>query len=208
MNVLAPFCGVLLLVAAPATAAENPYQLIDKQIVVEDFAQCVLAQAPERSRQLLATQVNSVEEEKLARALMTGLPNCTKGRPVLTMKTGEARGALAEAVLKSDRDLASHLANLEAVPAPRPTETDGRKFVSAYGRCLAMASPANARTLIATEHGSSAEKTAMLGFDAALKDCMPIGFSYQINVGDVRNHVATALYDRAIALTGGGDPNA
>lgn len=200
--------GPIMLAAAPATAADNPYELVDKQVVLDDFARCVLEQAPKRSRELLATAVESAEEKKLAIALMTGLPACTKGRPVLTMKTGEARGALAEAVLKSDGDLAAHLAALEPEKAERPTETDGRRFVYAYARCLALASPANARGLIVTVPGSDEEKSAMLGFDASLKDCMPSGFSYQLNIRDVRNHVATALYDRAMASSGGGDTNA
>lgn len=194
--------------AAPALAGAAEPALVPKQQVVSEFAACVLKQQPERVRALLASEQGSDEERSVAKRLMEGTASCTRGRAFITMRTGEARGALAEAALKADAGLARHAEGLVAQDIARPTETTGRQFVIAYGQCLATRSPAQARALIATEYDSSAERDAMMGFDAALKDCMPTGFAYQINIRDVRNHVASALYDRALAASGGGDKNA
>jgi hypothetical protein len=202
------FVLVPVAIAASAAANENPYRLVDKQVVLQEFAQCVFEQAPQRSRAFLATPIETAEEESAAQTLFTGQFPCIKERPHLSMQTGAARGALAEAVLKSDQALSRQLAALQPVDTARPTETDGRKFVYAYAQCLTAKAPAQARELIGTEPASTAERQAMMAFDQALSDCMPTGLSYQINIRDVRNHVATALYDRAIAASGGGDTNA
>lgn len=179
-----------------------------KQQVVSEFAACVLEQQPERSKALLASEADSFEERSLAKRLMEGTSSCTRGRAFISMHTGEARGALAEAMLRVDSALASAAARLTAVPVDRPTETVGRRFLIVYGRCLAARAPTEALALMATPYGSAAERDAVLGFDGALKDCMPLEFNYQLNIRDVRNHVASALYDRALAASGGGDKNA
>lgn len=202
------FAGLAALVATPVFGQAERSATIPKQAVVSDFAACVLKRSPERARELLASPVGSPEERKLAKSLMSGMSSCTNGRMFISMRTGEARGALAEAVLKSDARLADQVTQLPALTAPRPTETEGRQFVMAYARCLTAQSPASARALVATEYGSPEEGNAMMAFDSALKDCMPTGLAYRIDIRDVRNHVATALYDRAMASSGRGDPNA
>ncbi len=194
--------------AAPAMAGAAEPALVPKQQVVSEFAACVLKQQPERVRALLASRQGSDEERSVAKRLMEGTASCTRGRAFITMRTGEARGALAEAALKADAALSRNASGLAAQDVPRPTETAGRPFVIAYGQCLAARSPSQARALISTEYDSTAERDAMMAFDAALKDCMPTGLAYQINIRDVRNHVASALYDRALAASGGGDKNA
>jgi hypothetical protein len=196
------------LLATPAIGQAGQSATVPKQAVVSEYAACVLKRSPERARELLATQVGSTEERTIAKSLMVNMASCTNGRKFISMRTGEARGALAEAVLKSDAQLAEQASKLAAQPADRPTETEGRRFVMAFARCLTAQSPVSARALIGTEYGSAEEKAAMLAFDTALKDCMPTGLSYSIDVPDVRNHVATALYDRAMASSGRGDPNA
>ena len=207
-----PLLGFSLMVASalavPAQAGAAEPALVPKQQVVSEFAACVLEQQPERVRALLASEQGSDEERSVAKRLMEGTASCTRGRAFITMRTGEARGALAEAVLKADAGLAGYADGLGVQDFARPTETTGRKFVIAYGQCLAARSPSQARALIVTDYDSAAERDAMMGFAAALKDCMPTGLAYQINIRDVRNHVASALYDRALAASGGGDKNA
>lgn len=180
----------------------------NKQAVLAAFAQCVLAQEPGSVRALLATEIESQEEAKLAKRLLSNQDYCTKGRDIISMRTGEARGALAEAALKADPVLSEGLGQLTSVPVERPTETVGRRFVMAYSRCLVAIAPDKARALIGADYGSPEEASAMMAFDAALKDCMPLGFAYNLNIRDVRNHVATALYDRATGSSVGGDTNA
>ncbi|MFN3818667.1 hypothetical protein [Blastomonas sp.] len=197
-----------VLLAAPALAAQEKPAFIPKQEVLADFAACVFKANPERTRALLATEIDSSDERSLATSLMVSQTQCTGGRAFVSMNTGEARGALAEAVLKSDASLVQSVQLLEPEAITRPTETVGRKFVMAYSRCLVSAAPDKARGLIITDHGSGEENSAMMAFGEALKDCMPLGFAYNINIRDVRNHVAAALYDRAMASPVGGDLNA
>lgn len=202
------FISATALLASPASAGDGKPATVPKQTVLAEYAACVLAQHPEKTRQLLATEIDSKAEYAIAKSLMANQSQCTNGRMFISMKAGEARGALAEAVLKSDAALVQSAQQLAPEAAVRPTETAGRKFVMAYSRCLVATAPDKARNLILTGYGSGEEGATMMAFDAALKDCMPLGFAYNLNIRDVRNHVATALYDRAIAASGGGDKNA
>lgn len=193
------------MLVAPAFAGEAKPAFVPKQSVLAEYAACVLAQQPEKTRQLLATSIDSKEEYTIAKSLLANQSQCTNGRMFISMKAGEARGALAEAALKSDASLVQSAQMLAPEPVARPTETVGRKFVMAYSRCLVASSPDKARGLIITGYGSGEENSAMMAFGDALKDCMPLGFAYTLNIRDVRNHVATALYDRAMASSGSGD---
>lgn len=172
-----------------------PAGLENKQATLADFADCVIAQAPERTAELLATQPGT-REEGLALRKFTGLESCTRGRSFVSARTGEMRGALAEAALKRDAaKLASLTKRAGRAPARIAERAAGtRPFVIAYGQCLAGAAPAQAVSLIATPHGSDDEKRAMMAIGEPLKACMPEGVAYSLNIRDVRNHVADALY--------------
>lgn len=196
------------VLAPSANAAGGNDKLSSKQAVITEFASCVIKQAPDRVRAFLATPVGSKEEMEQVKVLMGGKSQCTKGRMYLSMHTGQARGALAESLIKSDMAIAATVEQLAPLAADRPTETNGRMFVMAYARCLTSLDPQAARKLIATPHGTPDETAAISSFGPALQDCMPLGLVYRINVNDVRNHVATALYDRAMASSGAGEPNA
>jgi hypothetical protein len=106
------------------------------------------------------------------------------------------RGALAEAALRRDAAKLAALAVRPAAPAARITErgVGTRPFVIAYGQCIAAAAPAQAVALIGTPHGSDDEKRAIMAIGEPLKACMPEGVAYSLNIRDVRNHVADALY--------------
>lgn len=202
------FLTLAAFVSAPAFAQPERSATIPKQEVVSEYAACVLKRSPDRVRELLGTSIGSPEERTIAKDLMVNMSSCANGRKFISMRTGEARGALAEAVLKSDAALAQSVQLLEAVPFARPTETEGRRFVTAYSQCLVSRAPDKARGLINTGYGSGEENSAMMAFGEALKDCMPEGFAYKIDTSDVRNHVASALYDRAMASPVDGDMNA
>jgi hypothetical protein len=167
----------------------------DKQATLADFADCAIAQAPERTAEFLATEPGT-REEGLALRKFGGMESCTRGRSFVSARTGEMRGALAEAALKRDAAKLTALTARVATPPTRITEraTGTRQFVIAYGQCLAQAAPAQAVSLIGTEHGSDAEKGAMIAIGEPLKACMPEGVAYALNIRDVRNHVADALY--------------
>ena len=166
-----------------------------KQASLADFADCVIDQAPRQSTNLLATAPGSREEGAVIRKF-NSLNNCMRGRAFISARTGEVRGALAEVTLKPDPAKLAALSTRAAVPPVRIIERmiGTRKFVIAYGQCLALAAPAEAVRLIGTDYGSDAEKSALLSIGEPLKACMPEGVAYAINIRDVRNHVADALY--------------
>jgi hypothetical protein len=167
----------------------------DKQATLADFADCAIAQAPERTAALLATQPGTREEGLVLRKLV-GMESCTRGRSFVSARTGEMRGALAEAALKRDTAKLTALAARAANSPTRITERAAgtRPFVIAYGQCIAQAAPAKAVSLIGTPYGSDDEKRAFMAIGEPLKGCMPEGVAYAINIRDVRNHVADALY--------------
>lgn len=167
----------------------------NKQATLADFADCVVAQAPERVSNFMATTPNSPEETKNARGFAS-LSSCTRGRAFVSARTGEMRGALAEVLLKREAAKLSALAaRSAAVPARIAERAAGtRPFVIAYGQCIAAAAPAQAVSLIATPHGSDDEKRAVMAMGEPLRACMPEGVAYSLNIRDVRNHVADALY--------------
>ena len=166
-----------------------------KQTTLVDFADCVIDQAPKPSANLLATAPGSLEERAVIRKFGS-LNNCTRGRSFISARTGELRGALAEIALKRDAAKLAALSGRVAVPAVRIAERQvgSRKFIIAYGQCIAVAAPAEAVKLITTEYGSDAERSALLSIGEPLKACMPEGVAYSINIRDVRNHVGDALY--------------
>lgn len=207
-SVLAAILPDAAAAALPDAVADNPYRLIDRKILVVEFARCIYDQAPQKVHAVLATAVDSPEEAAQIFALVNSKLQCLKDRPSLSFEVTDARGAFAEVALSKDTALAARLAMLAPVDMARPTVRTGRAFVFAYGQCLAAKAPAQARALLATGHGSPEERAAVMGFDTALSDCMPSDLAYQINIGDVRDHVAAALYDRTMAVSGGGDVNA
>lgn len=178
-----------------AVARDLPAGFQYKQATLADFADCVINQAPKQSANLFATAPGSLEEGAAVRKF-GNLDNCTRGRAFVSGRTGEFRGALAEVALKRDAARLAALSSRDAVPPVRIAERmiGTRKFVIAYGQCLALAAPAEAVKLIATDYGSYAEKSALLFIGEPLKACMPEGVAYPINIRDVRNHVADALY--------------
>jgi hypothetical protein len=171
------------------------YRYEDKQAVLADFADCAIKQAPERVSALLATAPDSSDEAKALRGF-TSMEACTRGRMFVSARTGEIRGAFAEVALKRD---AARLATLVTRAATPPTPiaeraAGTRRFVVAYSHCLATADPAKAVAVLSTTYRSDEETAAMLAIGEPLKQCMPAGVAYQLNIRDVRNHIADALY--------------
>jgi hypothetical protein len=178
-----------------AVVRDLPMGFEHKQATLADFADCVIAQAPKQSANLFATEPGSREEGAAIRKF-NNLDNCTRGRGFVSARTGEIRGALAEIALKRDATKLVALSARTAIPSVRIGEREAgtRKFIIAYGQCLALAAPAEAVQLITTAYGSDAEKSALLAIGEPLMACMPEGVSYSINIRDVRNHLADALY--------------
>lgn len=166
-----------------------------KQATLADFADCAIGQAPDRVRAFLATAPNT-REEGLAVRSFGKMESCTRGRAFVSARTGEIRGALAEVTLKRDQARLQAIAARPAEPPARIAEraAGSRSFVIAYASCIARAAPSAAVKLIQADYASDAEKAAIVAIGEPLKACMPDGVAYQLNIRDVRNHVADALY--------------
>ncbi len=184
------------------SASAAPAQVVPRGPVLADFGACAARQSPQLARALMATAMDSREERTAARQLFEGNQSCMNGRAVLSARTGEVRGTVAEALLESDAALVARLGASPARPAERAAFAQGRAMVASYARCLADAEPAKSVALLATERQSPAELDAMTAYGDTLNDCMPMGAAYRIDRSDVRNHIAARLYVAAMAGQG------
>jgi hypothetical protein len=166
-----------------------------KQATLADFADCAIGQAPEKVAAFLSTTPHTREESQSLRSF-GNMEACTRGRSFVSARTGELRGALAEVALKRDAARLQAVSSRAAEAPARINERDtaSRPFVIAYAGCIARAAPAASVNLIQVAYSSEAEKAAIVAIGQPLKACMPEGVAYQLNIRDVRNHVADALY--------------
>jgi len=184
----------LLLAALSALATQADAQaIVPKQVQIDDFASCLLRQAPRDSVKLLHSQLDSQEERSEAQMLAVGHSACIHGR-VLSARTGQIRGGLAQAFLLRDPGLLDALAARPASAIVRPPFADGRAFVIEYAQCLVGARPAQTAAFLRTAFHSETERTAFLAYDGALSACMPFGAQYDVNIPDVRNQIAAISY--------------
>jgi hypothetical protein len=166
--------------------------LVPKQDVLNQFAACIWRKAPEKARIALSTGIDT-PDERAALNKVAQIGGCS-GRSNLSGASGEFRGALAEAGIRADAERRVRIGSLDAVPATRVASATGRSFVTSYASCIASANPSGSLALLATALGSEDEKSAVLAMAPALTACMPEGTQYRLNLRDVRNHIADALY--------------
>lgn len=202
MRIPAPVAvaAAVFALAVPQASAQDVQRarLVPRAPLVADFGACAARQLPEQARALMATAIDSPEERRAARRMAESRAGCVDRRMLsLSMRVGEFRGGVAEALIESDPGA---LQRLRAVPAAVPVRQEarsGRAFVAAYARCLADSDPARAATLLEVERATPAHRQAFLGFGDLLTDCMPLGLRYTIDTDDVRNHIAIRLYELA-----------
>lgn len=194
---------VLALLAVAALALPLQAETLrPKQAVLDEFGLCVAKQSPDAAVRMMATAIGSPEEAHELSRLVGRKSNCLDGRSGLSMKSGAIRGAIAHALVLGDEARLARLRAMAASPAARAALVQGRAFVAGYAACLARAEPGKGLALISTPSGSADESAAFMAFGTALNDCMPEGAAYRVNIPDVRNHVADALFQMS------GAPNA
>ncbi|SOB87802.1 hypothetical protein SAMN06297144_2939 [Sphingomonas guangdongensis] len=192
---------IALFIALAATATTPQGKLIPKQVVVAEFGDCLVRTAPRATGRLLMTPLGSSEEARLAHEVSRAGRTCLGGRPGLSLRTGAIRGAIAEAALARDGAVAARARALTATVADRPARANGRAFVIAYATCLVHSDPARSLTQLGQAIASQEERAAFLGFGDALTRCMPEKVRYNVDVTDVRNHIAAVLYQDARGRT-------
>lgn len=188
----------LAIAAGLSSGHAHAQKLVAKQIVLQEFGDCLVKNAPAKSQRLLLTELGSPEERKIAVEITMAGSNCLRGRPVLSMMAGSIRGAIAEAHLRRAPGLLARAATLTPAAPVRPAQSDGRTFVIAYTGCLAKSAPQQSAALLQTPLASPDERAAFLKYGDTLSACMPLDQRYRIDITDLRNHIAAIVY-RTIA---------
>jgi len=203
-----PLCPIAAVTASAQAAPPAPV-LVDKRIILAQFADCLARMGPGQSEALLRADPGSDVEHRAAETLVHAHSTCMTDRMVLSMNAPIIRGLVAEAMFK--RRHPAWLATAEHLPASEPARparplqasvpTAGkdaakreRAFMIAYSGCLAKAAPAQVAKVLETAIATPEEKDAVLGLGTNLNDCMPLGARYQLNVGGLRTNLASALY--------------
>ncbi len=203
-TILALFIAIITWSAASAQTAK----LIPQAQALSEFGKCILGQAPEKPKALMATGLNTPQEYKLARQLVLANNGCIQKYASLSMQTGQIRGAIAETILVSDAGRMKQFASAPLAAAIRPDFAEGRAFVYSYAKCLAAADMPKSVALLQTPHGSPEERQSFVVYGETVSSCMPLKARYRVNIQDVRNHIAVALYElneqsKTKAATGG-----
>ena len=193
MRMLNIIIFMMLAFASSYNGIAGP-KLISKSKVLDEFAACIAKQYPNAAREFLKTQIGSKEELKAADSLVERGDQCMGGRAVLSMHTGQIRGSFAQALLVVDTDRADRIARQMPAQPQRIEVSEGRAFVADFANCIAKSAPQRSLELIRSERASTAERQAVLALAEEMKACMPQGLAYPLNIPDVRNHVADALY--------------
>ncbi len=200
MRMKSPVFLAALLLTGPLTGRASA-QLVEKRVVLAQFGACLAKSAPQMSMRLLMTEPGSKQEHETAGSLALGRDACLHDRAVLTMQSAAIRGAVAEAILRGDVGLLDRVSELPNAPADRVSVgLQIEPFMVAFGRCIARAAPAKSAAIIRTLQSSAGEKSAVLALGTVLSDCVATDVAYHLNIGDLRMHLAPALY--LLAQTG------
>lgn len=193
--------ALILTMLAPAAAAAQTF--VPKKIVLDDFGACIVRQAPKLSVKLMATPLGSVEERNLAETLAKANNQCIRGRAYLSGRVGALRGSVAEALFARDQHLLLALSNKGKALAKRAPEAQGRAFAIGYATCLEAADPRATAGFLLTVPTTDDERKAFLAYGDSLKDCMPTGQAYKVDITDIRNQVAAIAYRDVMPQTKG-----
>ena len=175
-----------------ALAEGEARAFVPQQQVINAFAQCAWSRVPELVNTALATTIDTNAEREALRSVAR-VGGCSD-RPFISGRSGEFRGGLAEAVIHGDASRRGRLQMLAPVAPVRVVMGTGRAFVARYAQCVAAADPAASLALLSTTVGSPAEADAIRAMPGAMTGCMPEGAAYRVDVRDVRNHIADALF--------------
>jgi hypothetical protein len=196
--VVASLAALIATGAAASSAVAT--EVVSKQVVTFEVAQCLIVQAPNQSLALMRAPFNTPDEVKAAKMLLFGHNSCVKTASI-TSNTGAFRGAVAEALLHRDKGMLAQLAaQAPAVPVRAKAGNGLRPFLVSYATCLVDADGAHTAALLRTERAGAEERGAFLAYGDALMACMPEKMEYAVNVGDMRNQIAAVAYRHAAIL--------
>jgi hypothetical protein len=201
------FAAFLLsaLFADPAAATQP------KRETVLEFATCVRRRAPDRVRELLATEPGGEQEQRIMSVIAGAYNACITGRRSLSLQTGMFRGQVAEMALRDEPQMREAAEALPGSPPLKPNvgsleqqisklpaeRRDGRfieYFRPVYARCVAGANPRGVAALLPTVPASAEERGAIVAIGETLMQCMPVGVSYRIIASELRPYLMSALY--------------
>ena len=118
------------------------------------FAECLVRTRQGQMLELLATRLNSPEQNRIVRDVIGWRSRCLQARS-MQIDNVLLRGAVAEALHRQ--------------------ELRGRSVgrLDRFGRCMMTRYPDTARALIGTRPGSREERTAMEGISPRVAECLP-----------------------------------
>jgi hypothetical protein len=194
---------VLALCATPADA-HRPVPDAERNTpeairALHDFARCVAHDhwARARAGEILAMDYRDDAAHDALRAFVLERSQCVPPHHELTTNNLLFAGAIAEAYLPRDRELATMVAYDPARPA-----LQARNEIEVMSLCTVRAAPAAVAALFATMPATAEEAAALRTLAPQLGQCLRAGARSRVNGLEVRALLALAAW-RLSAVNGG-----
>lgn len=172
---LVSLIGAIALAAAQPSQAEVGSKSEAKDVqAMHALAQCIVNERPAEVRALLATDFRVSTYGRDLRDLLDKRYECrgvSVRRGLYRSGTLMWGGALAEAIMRRDRTLAS-LAERTAYNPARPV-IEARNAGEFMAFCAVRKDPARVATLLGTQPATAAEYQAIIALGATLSGCIP-----------------------------------
>lgn len=166
------------------------------------FAECLVRTRQRQMLELLATRLNSPEQQRIVRDVIGWRSRCLRARS-MQIDNVLLRGAIAEALYRQELR-GKEVARLERAPemlAADPAR-DSSAALERFGRCMMTRKPELVRALIGTRPGSDEERAALAGIATALPLCLPPSPERARHPLRLRGAVAEAFYLHRHGLIG------
>lgn len=177
-----------------------------RSLSIEPIATCLHKEAAKDTDRFLSTSLMSKEEFERGTKLLEKHRSCMGRVMSIAMPVPVLRGALAQRRLLAQQSTLDTFAGQTARPMGRVPVAEGRPFIVAYATCLAVSQPGWTAAFLRTPSRSPGEKRQFMQFGDALKNCMPVDRSYNVDMPALRDEMA-AVVDRLVTY-GDGAKNA
>ena len=173
--------------AAAAVGSTDPLPVQ----AMQNFGTCVVSYTPRGVRDVLALDFRTREYRQRLHALLLGHDRCAIGSSIGSSELLFA-GSLAEAMLKADvkpNDLVHRLAF-----EPSDGRIEARSPTEAMALCTVLAAPQQTTSLLATQAGSSEERSTLQPLVPYMTNCSPENMKLTANRSSVRALLALAAW--------------
>ena len=195
----------LSLFPSPARADDSSDEATAIQ-TMHDFGSCVVAKSRFRAERLLKMMPGTSEEQKLASEVSS--PSCLGDDVELRFKAKFLRGAVAEAMLKSDFGTIGSPTKRKTAPIFAALTREqfsalgqGGKtsmYILDFATCIVGRDPASVDALFATKPASPDENAAFNAMSGSFAPCAPAGTAFRIVKSQLRGFLAEAAYRKSV----------